>query len=96
MAIEIDDNGDFVVDDDGHLKTTSTPNVQSAKSEMRCQQNSWFLNLNFGRNFYVWMIAQNTADRAVDLSRIAKKYVTVGTVIYNPAKKTYDITVVKQ
>lgn len=96
MAIKIDDNGDFVTDDNGLLVSIDSPNAQSAKAEMRCQQNSWFLNPNYGRNFLVWTISQSTSDRAVDLTRIAKKYVTVGTVIYNAEKKTYEITVINQ
>jgi len=90
--IEIDDNGNFVVDDNGLLKTTSRPNTQSAKAEMRCQQGSWFLDPTFGRNLLVWTISQSPRDRSMDLSRIAQKYVTVGSVVYNTQTQTYDIT----
>jgi hypothetical protein len=91
--IEIDDNGDFVVNGSGNLKTATRPNSQSAKAEMRCQQGSWYLNLNYGRNLLVWTISQSSHDRCVDLTRIAAKYVTVGSVVFNSVTKVFDVQV---
>lgn len=91
--IEINDSGDFVVNELGQLKTTSRPNTQSAKAEMRCEQGSWYLDLNFGRNLLVWKISQSSRDRCVDLARIARKYVTVGSVVYNSQTQKYDVQV---
>lgn len=91
--IALDDNGNFVVDALNHLTSTRTPNVQCAKSELRCQQGSWFINPYFGRNQLVWTISQSTADRSLDITRIIQKYANPIAVTYNAQTQQYEAQV---
>jgi hypothetical protein len=92
-VIALDDNGNFVTDDAGHLTTTRIPGIQNAKCELRCIQGSWPANLFFGRNQLIWTISQSVQDRSLDINRVATKYVQVISVTYEEDRARYNVQV---
>lgn len=90
--IALTNNGDFAVDETGHLTTTSTPDKQNFMSEVRCLQGTYEPQPDFGRNPLVWGLSQSPKDRIDDLVRISKKYVSVQAITYNPVTKVFNIT----
>lgn len=91
--IALDDNGNFLEDAAGNLYATDRPNIQRAKSELRCAQGTWFLDPFFGRNQYVWSIGQSTQDRSQDIVRIAQKYTSVVALSYDVTSGTFNLQV---
>lgn len=91
--IALDDNGNFVTDEAGHLTTTSIGPIQNAKSELRCQQGDWPPDLTFGRNLLTWTLSQSVQDRSLDIYRIISKYVNVQDVAYDSITETYNAQV---
>ena len=76
MAIKLDSDGNIVVDDNGVLVQVTGQSLleQNAMSEMRCEQQSYFADDEYGRNPLVWKVATGQADRIADIKRIVTKY----------------------
>ena len=91
--IALDNNGNFAVNGSGLLYAATTPGVQNAKGELRCQQGSWFLNPYFGRSELVWTISQSPQDRSLDIERVTSKYCSVTSVSYNSENQQYRVQV---
>lgn len=89
--IAIDDNGNFIVDANGRLTTTSRPADQNFVAEVRCIQGTWPVDLTYGRNVLIWTISQSPVDRCGDLARIGSKYTVVKSVVYNAQTETYEV-----
>lgn len=92
MSIALDENGDFKTV--GGKLTTVTGQAalnQNAMSETRCLQDTWPVDLTFGRNQLVWGLSQSPRDRIADLVRISSKYFTVKAATYDPERKIYNV-----
>jgi hypothetical protein len=80
--IAIDDQGDFIVDNDGNMTESTNPPQQNFIAEVRCLQTTYIVEPTFGRNYLTWTLSQNVNDRIADLIRISKKYLTINNVSY--------------
>jgi hypothetical protein len=89
--IALDDNGNFIANDNGLLANTNYPNIQNAKSECRCMQGEWLTDILYGKNFLVWELSSSPNDRCNDLFIICAKYYEVRSVIWNQAKERFII-----
>ena len=89
--IGLDDNGNFLTDINGHLAMSANPPLQNFKSEVRCIQQTYFIDETYGRNVLVWTLSQSPSDRCGDLYRIGQKYMAVQSVTYNSETKEYQV-----
>lgn len=89
--IALDENGNFVVDANNHLKETTTPADQNFMSECRCMQGTYAMDPSYGLNPVVWELSQSPRDRCADLYRIGIKYTPVQSVLYNSETGDYSI-----
>jgi hypothetical protein len=76
MSLKLDSDGNIVVDDNGVLIQVTGQSLleQNAKSELRCEQQQYFADDEYGRNILVWKVATGQADRIADIKRIVTKY----------------------
>lgn len=81
--IELDDNGNMVAGVNGLLATTKTPEIQNAKSEIRCMQGEWSVDPLYGKNFLIWELSSSPNDRCNDLFIICSKYYAVQSVTWS-------------
>jgi hypothetical protein len=84
MAIQLDDDGNILIDPDTGLSIQISgleSLEQDARSECRCEQQGWFADSTFGRNPLVWKLPTSAADKLSDIKRIVTKY-------YNPSSIT--------
>lgn len=88
--IALDDNGNFI-SENGLLANTSYPEIQNAKSECRCTQGEWLVDILYGKNFLVWELSSSPNDRCDDLTRICAKYFAVRSVAWNQLRERFII-----
>ena len=77
MAIQIDSNGDIILDATTGLSVQVSgfqSLEQDAMSEIRCEQQSYFADDTYGRNPLVWKLPTNNSDKIADIKRIVTKY----------------------
>lgn len=91
MPIALDDNGNFLLGDNGNLSESQNPPLQYFKSEVRCIQETYAVDTTYGRNVLVWNLSQSVGDRCSDLYRIGEKYMPVKSVTYSNELKTYQV-----
>lgn len=86
--IALTDQGNFDVDADGKMyyAPDNIAPIQFAKSEHRCQQNTYFADADYGRNPLNWDLSQAPVDRIADITRICQKY--------TPVRSVYEIDAV--
>lgn len=89
--IALDDNGNFLVDGNGHLTASTNPPLQNFKSETRCIQQTYAIDPTYGRNVLVWTLSQSPSDRCSDLFRIGSKYLAVQSVLYDDTKQIFQV-----
>ena len=77
MAIQLDGNGDIILDPRTGL-SVQVSGLQSleqdAMSECRCEQQGWFADDQYGRNPLVWKLPTSQNDKVADIKRIVQKY----------------------
>jgi hypothetical protein len=77
MALQLDGNGDIVLDPVTGL-SAQVYDLQSleqdAASECRCEQQGWFADDTYGRNPLVWKLPTTDSDKVADIKRIVTKY----------------------
>lgn len=81
--IALDDDGNFIYGLNGLLATTTTPEAQNAKSEVRCNQGEWIVDALYGKNILIWELSSSPNDRCNDLFTICTKYFAVRSVTWN-------------
>jgi hypothetical protein len=77
MAIQINSDGDIIRDTVTGLavQVTGLESLeQDAMSECRCEQQSYFADLEYGRNPLVWKLPTSNNDKVADIKRIVSKY----------------------
>jgi hypothetical protein len=77
MAIKIDSNGDIVLDTLTGLsvQVSGLESLENdAMSECRCEQQSYFVDDQYGRSPLVWKLASSNNDKVADIKRIVTKY----------------------
>jgi hypothetical protein len=87
--IGVDLKGDFIVDGFGHLQLAANPTWQTIAAECRCEQQTYFADLNFGRNPLIWKLSNEPKDRVSDLTRIGNKYTTIRSCFYDEGTRRY-------
>jgi hypothetical protein len=90
--IALDENGNFLVNENGTLKTTNFPEIQNAQSECRCYQGEWEVNTLYGKNILIWTLTNSENDRCNDLYRICSRYYAVQSITYNRRTQGFLIT----
>ena len=90
--IALDKDGNLAVNDDGELYqvTGEAAQQQFFIAEVRCTQGTFELLPDFGKNPAVWYLSQSSADRADDLIRISKTYLTIKSIQY--VNNVYEVT----
>ena len=89
--IALDENGNFLQNENGQLKETANPEIQNAQSECRCNQGEWDVDILFGKNILIWNLTDSVNDRCNDLFRICSKYYAVQAVNYNRITQRFNI-----
>lgn len=89
--IALDENGNFDVDANNHLKLASNNPAQNYQSECRCLQGTYAMDQSYGLNPVVWELSQSVRDRCADIYRIGIKYMTVQSVLYDQTNDVYSI-----
>lgn len=77
MGLALDDDGNILFDDATGLSLQREGQAlleQDARSECRCEQNTYFADQFYGRNPLVWKLSQVTNDRITDIKNIVTKY----------------------
>ena len=89
--IALDDNGNFLFNENGYLEETEYPEEQNAKAECRCNQGEWEVDPLYGKNILIWELSSSESDRCNDLFRICSKYFPVQSIVYNKNLQRFDI-----
>ncbi len=89
--IALDDNGNFLFNENGLLATTAYPAEQNAKAEIRCMQGEWIVDPLYGKNFLIWELSSSPNDRCNDLFSICLKYFAVRAVTWNQLLEKFTI-----
>ena len=89
--IALDDNGNFLFNENGLLATTNYPSQQNAKAECRCMQGEWSVDILYGKNFLIWELSSSPNDRCNDLFAICSKYFGVRSVTWNQTLEKFTI-----
>ena len=79
MALKLNDNGEIQFDTVTGLSLQISGYQsleQDARSECRCEQNTYFADSSYGRNPLAWKLSQLISDRIADINRIVNKYVS--------------------
>jgi len=77
MAIKLDGNGDIVLNPTTGLseQVSGIESLeQDAMSECRCEQQSYFVDDQYGRNPLIWKLSTSNNDKVADIKRIVTKY----------------------
>lgn len=94
MAMKLNDNGEIQFDTTTGL-SLQISGYQSlerdARSECRCEQNTYFADSTYGRNPLVWKLSQLDSDRIFDINRIVNRYVVPVSIVID-SSKNYVIT----
>lgn len=89
--IALTDDGNFIANENGLLATTEYPTIQNAKSEIRCNQGEWEVDILYGKNILIWELSSSPTDRCNDLFRICAKYFEVFSVIWDATRERFNI-----
>lgn len=86
MGLALDDDGTILFNDETGLSKQRYGQElleQDARSECRCEQDTYFADVFYGRSPFAWKLSPLQSDRVADVKRIVTKY-------YEPASITVD------
>lgn len=89
--IALDDNGNFLFNENGLLEETAYPDQQNAKAECRCMQGEWVVDPLYGKNILIWELSSSPNDRCNDLFIICSKYFAVRSVTWQAALEKFIV-----
>lgn len=86
MGLALDDDGTILFNAETGLSVQRVGQAlleQDARSECRCEQDTYFADAFYGRSPFAWKLSPRDSDRVLDIKRIVTKY-------YEPASITID------